>query len=573
MNRPNEKSLTVRVLTDLMREKRGMVIGFAVLVLAGVILSLLPPQILRMIIDENLAVHRKEGLQGLAVCYVLLLLTGGVADFGKAALMTSLGQKLIRMIRYQLAEKMGRLRPSYFTENSSGSITSRFTTDTENVSTLFTDGIVNLFADCFKIIGIVISIFLFQVRLGLIVLLLIPVIFGFTRLVQRRMQKAQIRNLEQLGDVNQHIVESITNVDTVKSYHREQWMEKRYTKLLHANFTTQNEVNFYDAVYSPIIQIIKGVVIVLIVMLTSDAYGALGISIGMVAASIELITNLFAPIESLGMELTNMQKGISGMKRLEEFYRTDEETKRDDSITMADLAESTVAARGAAIEFDHLSFTYDGSRYILQDFCRKIEAGDFVTFTGRTGVGKTTLFNLISGILEPTHGAVLINGYRVDQIPATVRRRLFGYVEQRFSEVSGTLMDQITLYDSSFTEEQVWEVLDFVGLKQEVEKLPKGLTSALSDCVFSQGQLQLLAIARAVVADPPVLLLDEITANLDSMTEQRIMEALERAADGRTVLSVSHRFQKNPKQAEEMPVLRGTEQRQKCYNICVDKIW
>lgn len=505
-----------------------------------VVTTLVPPQILKYIVDNNLVPKNNHKLLVLAASYIVVILFIGVFDFVKEAILIIMGQKITKEIKMEMMKKLERVNAMFFSSNSSGAVVSRFTNDVDAISSLFTSGIVGMMVDCFKLIGIVISIWMFSSRIGIITLLLLPAIYGITRLFQKRMLKAQIENRILIGKVNNHISESLKNIQMIKSYSKEKYMEENYKIHLLDNYKTVDKVNFFDSVYSPLIQFIRAAVIAFIVVLSSRQLNLLGISLGMVAAIIELISNLFAPIENLGMELQNIQQAISGIKRVNDFYSEPEDVIKNDQLKAEDIIENREDVR---LSFNHISFQYEEGTNILQDINLSLKPNEKVTFVGRTGVGKTTLFKLIMGLLRPTKGSITINGIDVYEIPNFEKRKLFGYVEQSFHVIKGTVADQISLQDESISREQIEKALDFVGLKEYVESLENGMdTKVVNDTLFSQGQKQLLAIARAIVTNPPILLLDEITANLDSITEERIVSVLDKVSEAHTILSISHRL-------------------------------
>lgn len=512
-----------------------------VFAICGVVfMSLIPPQILKYIIDKSLVPKKFDKLLTLAVAYMGVLLLIGIFDFVKEAILTVLGQKITKEIRIDMMKKLERINSMFFSSNSSGIVVSRFTNDVDTINSLFTSGIVGMMVDCFKLIGIVISIWMFSSKLGIVTLLLMPVIYSITRLFQKRMLKAQIENRILVGRVNNHISESLKNVQMIKSYSKENYMEEKYTNYLLDNYKTVEKVNFYDSVFSPIIQLIRAAVIGMIVVLSSKQLNYLGISLGMVAASIELISNLFAPIESLGMELQNIQQAISGIKRVNDFFSEPEDDFKKNELRVEDIIPK---GEDVILSFNHITFQYEEGSDVLQNINLVLKPNEKVTFVGRTGVGKTTLFRLIMGLLKPTKGSITINGIDVYDIPNSEKRKIFGYVDQSFHIIKGTVSDQISLQDESITREQIEKALDFVGLTEYVASLEDGLdTKVNSDILFSQGQKQLLAIARAIVTNPPILLLDEITANLDSITEEKVVSVLQKARDAHTILSISHRL-------------------------------
>ncbi len=535
-----DKRLVKKSISRVLLNNKGIVALLVLVVLGVIAASLIPPQILKLIIDQNLVPKNSTGLLRLALAYMSVLLFIGVFDFLKEAVLTILGQKITRQIRLEMMCKLEKISARFFSANDSGAVVSRFTNDVDAINTLFTSGVVSMFIDSLKIVGIIISIWWFSPNLGLITLLFLPVIYGITRLFQKRMLQAQIDNRIQVGQVNNQISESLKNMLMIKSCSKEKYMEENYTRYLLANFQTLEKVNFYDAVFSPIIQILRAVAIGSIVVLSSGQLNFLGISLGMVAASIELISNLFAPIENLGMELQNIQKAISGIRRVNDFYCEPEDEKKNDKLQAAIIIPDRSALR---LSFQNVSFQYEAGTDVLHDINLRVQPLEKVTFIGRTGVGKSTLFKLIMGLLQPQEGVITLNGIDVYSIPNREKRKIFGYVDQRFHQINGTVGEQISLQDERISRRQIEEALDFVGMWEYVKSLEHGLdTEVTSDTLFSQGQKQLLAIARAVVTNPPILLLDEITANLDSITEAKIVSVLQKASQAHTILSISHRL-------------------------------
>jgi ATP-binding cassette subfamily B protein len=512
-----------------------------ILSIVGVVfISLVPPQILKYIIDSCILSYDSDKLLKMAILYILVFAFIGLFEFIKESILTILGQKITTEIRSEMMEKLEKINSKYFSSNESGAVVSRFVNDVDAVNSMFTSGIIGMVVDCFKIIGIIISILIFSSTLAIITLALLPVIYFITRLFQRRMLKAQIKSRVIVGKVNNHIAESLKNIQMIKSFGIEGYMEKKYTENLQNNYLTNEKVNFYDSIFSPIIQIIRAIVIGFIVILATNKLGVVGISVGMVAASIELISNLFSPIENLGMELQDIQQAISGVYRINEFYSIEEDDRKNQNI---DIQKIIADRDSIIIEFKELAFNYQEGIGVLKGISIKINPMEKVAFIGRTGVGKSTLFKLVMGLLKPSSGSVKINGIDTYDILNEYKRKIFGYVPQSFSAINGTVADQITLFDRSITRKQVEEVIEFVGLTQQIASLENGLDTLINKgSYFSEGQKQLLSIARAIVTKPPILLLDEMTANVDSITEKRIVAVLERASKSHTILSVSHRL-------------------------------
>lgn len=531
--------VNLAVLSVLKKNKRAVFL-LVVVIVAVVLLSLIPPLILKSVLDDHLVVSRTEGMLKLGFFYLFIAVLIGVSDFLKGAILTVFGQKITREVRSEMMKKMERIQSLYFSSNGTGTVVSRFTNDVDAMNSLFTNGLIGILIDSLKIIGIVISMALFDPILGLIALFLLPVIFVITRIFQKSMLKAQIKNRTQIGKVNNHLTETLKNVQMIKTFGKERYMEDRFTGYLDENYMTIEKVNFYDSLFPPVIQVLRALLIALIVTLASPDLALLGITIGMVAASVDYISDLFTPIENLGMELQNMQQSISGIERINAFF-----AEAESPTPQATLRAETLVPDRSLIRlvFDQVSFQYEEGSEVFRNISLSVKPGEKVAFVGRTGVGKTTLFKLMIGLLQPIEGTITLNGVDVCLIPNQEKRKIFGYVEQNFHFIKGSVADQISLLDASITPDAVERALDFVGLTEVVRSFPQGLqTEVLNDTLFSQGQKQLLAIARAIVTDPPILLLDEMTANLDSVTEQRMVSVLEKAGASHTTLTISHRL-------------------------------
>ena len=527
-------------VSKVFKSNKRTVLLLFVTIVTLILVSLIPPQILRIIIDEHLILKRSQGLFLWGLIYMSLLLLNGALESIKEVLLTVLGQKITTKIRKEMIHKLGRVSARYFSREETGVVVSRMTNDVDSVSSMFTSGIISMFIDSFKVIGIIVSIGYFSRALGLVTLILLPIMLTVIRIFQNRMFKAQMNNRVLTGKINNHISESLKNMKLVKSYSIEAFMEKRYRRYLLENFITIEKSNFYDSIFSPIVQIMKTMVIALIVLLSVTEVNFPGISVGMVAAAIELITNLFSPIENIGMELQEIQQAFSGIRRVNEFYDEPEEVEKTTGLEVKEIISDQEAVR---ISLHGVTFGYEENLDILKGIDLEIKPMEKVALTGRTGAGKSTIFKLLMGFLTPGKGTITINGFDVTKIPNQFKRRIIGYVEQDFRFIKGSLREQITLNDEMITEEDVLRSINLTGFNEYVDELPEGLDTIVRDSAgFSSGQIQLLSISRALAANPPILLLDEITANLDSLTEEKILSVLDKASEKHTILSVSHRL-------------------------------
>lgn len=535
-NHIKTNSKVVKLIIKVFKEYKLLTFLLFFIIIGTIGFSLATPQVLKYIIDDYLTVGGKSLLFPSLLYFATIVLLG-IFNFGKEGIITIFGQKIIRKIKEEMMIKLEKIPIGYLSTNESGSVVSRFSNDVEAVGSLFTSGIVSMFVDAFKIIGIVISIWIFSYKLAILVLFIIPAVYFLTREFQKKMLKAQKLYRVLTAKVNNHIPESINNIQMIKSFAKEEYMENKYVDYLDKSYEAMDKINFYDSIFSPIILVLRAVVIAIVVILSSDYLSFLGISIGTVAAAIELINNIFTPIENLGMELQNIQQSIAGIYRIDEFLNEKEETKKKVDYTYEKIINSNLD-----IELKDVNFNYEEGENILENVNLSIKHKESVTFAGRTGSGKTTLFKLILGLLEPSSGSVTLSNVKVSEIPNYEKRKIFGYVEQSFSFIKGSVGEQISLKDEKISKDDIENAMKFVGLHDYIINLEEGYDTLASPHLFSQGQRQLLSIARAIVTSPPIMLLDEITANLDSETEEKIISVLRGVSSERTVLSISHRL-------------------------------
>jgi len=518
----------------------GLSLGIVLAVAGAIVTALLPPWILGSIVDTITAGNAVP--VALVILYFAFTVLTGLTESLREGLLTVFGQKITHALRSSMMEKYTNLTAGELTKQEPGTIVSRFVGDVDTVENLFTSGIISMFADACKIISILVVIWLKNRGLAIVLLVLLPFLYWFTRTVQKNMLKAQIENRCAVGRASGHVPETLHNIRTIHTLGKERYMEQRYDEYIAESYRAVDRTNFYDAIYSPVILILNAIVVAVVMLFSASGNAKVltlfGMSAGTAVAVINYISQIFTPVESLGMEIQTIQSAVAGVHRINEFYALEELPERVRNLETPVVTEEETPF----VELQNVTFAYeDDSRKILHHLSFKVYPGEQVTLSGRTGAGKSTVFKLLLGLYQPGEGKVLIQGRDAIQIPENEKRSLYGYVEQTFHRVPGTVKDQITLYDDSFTMEEVREAARIAGLDATIEQLEKGYDTLCTSEIFSQGQWQLLSIARAAVAKPKLLLLDEITANLDAQTEEEVLQALKRASEGRTVISISHR--------------------------------
>lgn len=534
--RNQKKAGVISALKAAVRSHRILTISTLLCVAASVVASLIPPLLLKNIID------RLTGGMPLLFTAVLLyfgsLVLEGTLSSAQETLLVLFGQKMTHALRSEMSQKLIALPASTLVGQNPGEVAARFSGDVDAVEALFTSGIISMVADACRIISILAVIAVANRGLALVLLVILPLFAIFTRFVQKRMLAAQLENRRAVAAVSGQVPETLHNIRTIHALGLESYMEQRYDQRIGESYAAMEKTNFYDAIYSPVVFLLNAAVVGIVMLLSAsgnaDVLAMFGMSVGTSVAIINYISCIFSPIESLGMEIQTIQSAMAGVKRIDAFLNQPER---------AISQERKNTARGDVV-LSHVTFGY-GEKLVLSDFSMTVKEGEQVTLVGRTGAGKSTVFRLLLGLYQPEKGDITIGGVNVSAITDHERRACIGCVEQRFSRVPGTVLDQITLSDPAITEEMAQNAAKLTGMDDAIRALPDGYNTICIDGMFSQGEWQLLSIARAATANPAVLLLDEITANLDAETEARVLEALRRASEGRTVLSISHRIYEN----------------------------
>lgn len=546
-----QKRQVKSVILETIKKQKMLSAGILTAVIGAVVAALIPPLILAKIIDTVTAGN--EAAFSVILLYFVLLALTGILEAAREGLLTVFGQKITHALRSSLMDKFVSLTADSVNKQEPGTLVSRFVGDVDTVENLFTSGIISMFADVCKIISILVVIWFQNRGLTLVLLVLLPFLFWFTRHVQKNMLAAQIENRKAVGRASGHVPETLHNIRTIHCLAKEAYMEERYDTYIGESYAAMERTNFYDAVYSPVILICNAVVVAVVMLLSASGNHMVltffGMSAGTAVAVINYISQIFSPVESLGMEIQTIQSAIAGIHRINEFFALEEKkiVEKDSETAAEECVEQMAGGHSENktadvpfVEFRDVTFGYD-EHVVLDHLNLKVMDAEQVTLAGRTGAGKSTILKLLLGLYEPQGGEVLIHGRPAVTVREEEKRKLFGYVEQTFHMVPGTVRDQITLYDETIPADRVKAVAELTGLDDVIESSENGYDTKCTLELFSQGQWQLLSIARAAVAEPQMLLFDEITANLDAETEKAVLLALKRVAKDRTVISISHR--------------------------------
>lgn len=539
MNNKNSHNVVSIILHTIIKRK-WLSLGIIISVCGAVITALYQPLVLGKIVD-TLTTGSQMPVY-LVFVYMAFTVITGLMEATREGLLTVFGQKITHALRSGLMEHFVRLSTDSLNKQEPGAVVSRFVGDVDTVENLFTSGIVSMFADACKIISILAVIWFRNKGLATVLMVLLPFLFWFTRHIQKNMLDAQLKNRRAVSRASGHVPETLHNIRTIHNLGKEKYMEKRYDEYISDSYKAMEKTNFYDAVYSPVILILNAVVVAVVMLFSASGNAKVltlfGMSAGTAVAVINYISQIFSPVESLGMEIQTIQSAIAGVRRINEFL---ELPVLDNNEELQ--AEKTFDSKNDTpyVQFNDVTFGYDTDHIVIADKTFVVNRGEQVTLSGRTGAGKSTIFKLLLGLYKPQKGSILINNMNSAAIPDNRKRKIFGYVEQSFHIVPGTVKDQITLYDKSISDEAVIKAANLAGLHDTIMNFENGYDTQCMQELFSQGQWQLLSIARATVANPELLLLDEITANLDANTERDVLTALKGVSENRTVISISHR--------------------------------
>ncbi len=539
MNNKNSYNVVSIILHTIIKRK-WLSLGIIISVCGAVITALYPPLVLGKIVD-TLTTGSQMPVY-LVFLYMAFTVITGLMEATREGLLTVFGQKITHALRSGLMEHFVRLSTDSLNKQEPGAVVSRFVGDVDTVENLFTSGIVSMFADACKIISILAVIWFRNKGLATVLMVLLPFLFWFTRHIQKNMLDAQLKNRRAVSRASGHVPETLHNIRTIHNLGKEKYMEKRYDEYISDSYKAMEKTNFYDAVYSPVILILNAVVVAVVMLFSASGNAKVltlfGMSAGTAVAVINYISQIFSPVESLGMEIQTIQSAIAGVRRINEFF---ELPVLDNNEELQ--AEKTFDSKNDTpyVQFNDVTFGYEADHTVIADKTFVVNRGEQVTLSGRTGAGKSTIFKLLLGLYNPQKGSILINDMNSAAIPDNRKRKIFGYVEQSFHMVPGTVKDQITLYDKSISDEAVIKAAKLTGLHDTIMNFENGYDTQCTQELFSQGQWQLLSIARATAANPELLLLDEITANLDANTERDVLTALKGVSENRTVISISHR--------------------------------
>ena len=508
----------------------------ATIALAGnLVLLLLRPYLTKQVIDLGFATNDINVIEYYAVIYGLTIIGSVLCIFVENYFLKSFGQKIIYNIRAIIFQKILHKSHDEFYKLPIGNWVTRITNDVESLRTLYTDVLLNLASSGLMIIGILGFMYAINVPLAIIMTILLPIMGVIIWVFQKFSRKAFRQVRRSVAASNASIKELLNYIVIVKSYGGEKEIEERYNTV-NKGFLEAGlfEVTTFS-IFRPLVDGLFFVALI-VIFTTTNVIDSVA-DAGTVFAFIQYMDRFFQPLKEIADKYNSLQSALAGAERLVPLLEEEDRQIANEVPREFKHIES--------IDFEHVWFSYDNSNvYALEDFTLSIKAGEFIGIVGPSGSGKSTLLSLLMGLYKPTKGAIYINGIDIANYDSSVLRHLMGYVFQQAYLFKGSIKDNLTLFDTSISYDDMVAAAKQVNLDSMIEQLPEGYHTPVGylGSLLSDGQKQLLAFGRTLIRNTPILLLDEATANIDSHTEKQIQASIENIRGSKTIVSIAHRL-------------------------------
>ena len=508
----------------------------ATIALAGnLVLLLLRPYLTKQVIDLGFATNDINVIEYYAVIYGLTIIGSVLCIFVENYFLKSFGQKIIYNIRAIIFQKILHKSHDEFYKLPIGNWVTRITNDVESLRTLYTDVLLNLASSALMIIGILGFMYAINVPLAIIMTILLPIMGVIIWVFQKFSRKAFRQVRRSVAASNASIKELLNYIVIVKSYGGEKEIEERYNTV-NKGFLEAGlfEVTTFS-IFRPLVDGLFFVALI-VIFTTTNVIDSVA-DAGTVFAFIQYMDRFFQPLKEIADKYNSLQSALAGAERLVPLLEEEDRQIANEVPHEFKHIES--------IDFEHVWFSYDNNDvYALEDFTLSIKAGEFIGIVGPSGSGKSTLLSLLMGLYKPTKGAIYINGIDIAKYDSSVLRHLMGYVFQQAYLFKGSIKDNLTLFDTSISYDDMVDAAKQVNLDSMIEQLPEGYHTPVGylGSLLSDGQKQLLAFGRTLIRKTPILLLDEATANIDSHTEKQIQASIENIRGSKTIVSIAHRL-------------------------------
>jgi len=527
----------LRRLLPYLSPFKGMLIAVCVMIVIYTVLGLIGPYLMGVAIDRFIAVKELAGLAQIALWMLIVYLLNNLFQAVSAWLMADVSQRALKALRRDLFSHMQTLPVSFFDGKPAGELMSRLTNDIDAVNQAVSQNVTSLLAGVLSLIGILAAMFVLDKWLALASILVVPIMFGFTEFVARYTRRG-FRELQQhLGELNGVMEEAISGQKVVKAFRRNESSIEAFRRSNQEVFGAAVWANSYALLLMPLTNVLGNFFVIVLAGLGGWLALQGLVTVGIIATFINYAQNFISPLRQLANMYNAIQAALAGAERVFEIIDTPAEA--DDAPAAVPLE----AIRGE-VRFDQVRFGYRPGTPVIKDMTLEVRAGETLALVGPTGAGKTTLINLLTRFYEIDGGSITIDGTDIRSIRKADLRRRLGIVLQDTFLFSGAVMENIRYGRLEATDEACIEAAKMAGADPFIRKLAHGYQTGLSERAgnLSQGQRQLLSIARAILADPAILILDEATSSVDTRTEARIQKALLQLMAGRTSFVIAHRL-------------------------------
>ncbi len=525
-----------RILSYILAYPR-LVIIVIIMVASSIIFSIYAPFVLQHAIDTDFVSGDLDALLQTSLLYIILVILVWLTSYGQGYTTTLMGQRAVYTIRQSLFEHLQRMSQAYYDKTSSGSIISRLTNDIDRMSELLSGGLINTFAQFFIVFGVAVVIFTVDFQLAIITLLVVPILAVATHIFRKRAREAYRETRKTISRVTANFAETISGAKVTKTFTREKESMEKFDELNRDDYQANVDAAKFASVFFPAIRFVGGLGVVLILFFGAARIVEGTLTVGVLLFYIQMNSLFFRPVIILTNFYNTVQSAFAGAERV--FAIMDSEPAvldRPDAVELKDV-------RGH-IRYRNVWFAYVDENYVLEDFNLEIQPGETVAIVGDTGAGKTTVVNLLNRFYEVQSGSIEIDGINIRDVTLKSLRANIGLVLQDSFLFMGTIKDNIRYGRPEATDNEIIEATKVIGAYDLIQRLEKGFDTEVGERGgrLSEGERQLVSFARALLANPKILILDEATSSIDIYTEHTIQRGMQKLLEGRTSIVIAHRL-------------------------------
>ena len=523
-----------RVLVHL--KPYSSLVALAILLLLAVsVLNLTGPYLTKVVIDDHIKAGDLKGLDVIAAVYLLVLVFSFIFQFCQTYLMQVIGQKVMFDLRSKVFAHLHKMSFSYFDRNPIGRMITRVVNDVEVLNEMLTSGLILVFSDLFTLFGIFCVMFYLDWRLTLVVCIVFPFLATATRMYRVRARDALRRNRIHVSELNSYLEENISGVDTVQCFNREAKNYKKFSSINGERLKEDLRTVKYNAFYMPSIDFFSSLAIAMVFWYGGGRFVQGEIQLGILVAFIQYLQKFFEPIRDLAEKFNIIQTAMASSERIFELLDTPEQ------IPESVPSKNDFKLQGA-VEFKNVWFSYKEERFILKGLSFYLEAGESLAIVGATGSGTSTIINALCEFYDIAKGDILFDGRSIKEINKYDLRKQIALVQQDVFLFSGSILENIRLGNPQMGQDEIESISQTVNSHNFISNLPLKYEQKLNQGEISSGQRQLLSFARALAAEPKILVLDEATSNVDLETERQIQQGIKEMTRGRTSIIIAHRL-------------------------------